>query len=144
MQAPPAMLGSSSRIRFVSRAHNQPPPISISPASRSTSPPSPSGNTPPLTVFQQVYDVSAWNQHPGGNVIFTNAGEDGCFPFSTPPFACFPFSPSLTLRSTIRIHTALPTHSWLHSLSLFHTPHGGQPAAPQALRLALALPPLRS
>ena len=24
----------------------------------------------------QVYDVSDWHEHPGGNVIFTHAGDD--------------------------------------------------------------------
>ena len=28
-------------------------------------------------VSSQVYDVSGWNDHPGGNVIFTTVGEDG-------------------------------------------------------------------
>lgn len=29
----------------------------------------------------QVYDVSNWNGHPGGNVIFTQAGQDATDPF---------------------------------------------------------------
>ena len=30
-----------------------------------------------LLVRGKVYDVSGWNDHPGGNVIFTTVGEDG-------------------------------------------------------------------
>jgi len=29
-----------------------------------------------LIIRDKVYDVSSWNEHPGGNVIFTTAGED--------------------------------------------------------------------
>ena len=44
--------------------------------------PRPRANSHIIDFFlylEQVYDVSEWTQHPGGNVIFTTAGEDGKF-----------------------------------------------------------------
>jgi hypothetical protein len=56
-----------------------------------------------MHIFQ-VYDVSEWTQHPGGNVIFTTAGEDGRLKHKqalSPPFPLrTPFALSYHLRMT--------------------------------------------
>jgi len=41
----------------------------------------------------QVYNVSAWGEHPGGNVIFTTGGED-----ATDVFAAFHEGASMVIH----------------------------------------------